>query len=263
MNNRTLQQSALTLFLGLALAIGALARPAPAPQESHSMKQPTIYTYISLFGVPRANWAQYEAADKNSAKIMAGLVADGTLISWGNGALEVHEGLNAPTHVSWFSSMSVAGLMKALAAVRAGAPPSGEINYTMHADEIQMSTNYNAKPGAAAGKYLLVQEWKPKAGHGDEMTELFNKHRKPDLDALVADGTITSYSWGTDLIHTDTPGTVSLAVEFPSAEAMDKFYGQIVTMQDKNPLFGVAFSSVTEGAEHRDHLLRILDSGHK
>src|SRR5580658_3348656 len=114
MNNRTLQQSALTLFLGLALAIGALARPAPAPQESQSMKQPVIYTYVSLFGVPRSNWTQYEAADKNSAKLMAGLVADGTLISWGNGALEVHEGLNAPTHVSWFSSMSVAGLMKAL-----------------------------------------------------------------------------------------------------------------------------------------------------
>jgi hypothetical protein len=52
-------------------------------------------------------------------------------------------------------------------------------------------------------------------------------------------------------------------VEFPNAEAMDKFYGQIVTMQDKNPLFGIAFSSATEGSEHRDHLLRILDSGHK
>ena len=82
MNKRTLEKSALTLFLGLALAIGALARPAPAPQQSQSMKQPTIYTYVSLFGVPRASWAQYEAADKNSAKIMAGLVADGTLISW-------------------------------------------------------------------------------------------------------------------------------------------------------------------------------------
>ncbi|HEY4740742.1 MAG TPA: hypothetical protein VIH76_09125 [Candidatus Acidoferrales bacterium] len=262
MNNRTLQQSALTLVLGLALAIGALARPAPAPQESHPMKQPVIYTYISLFGVPRANWTQFEAANKNALKINEGLVADGSLISWGDGALEVHEGPNAPTHVSWFSSMSVAGLMKALAAIRAGAPPSGEINYTMHADEIQMSTNYNGKPGAP-GKYLLVHEWKPKAGHGDEMTELFNKHRKPDLDALVADGTINSYSWGTDLIHTDTPGTVSLAVEFPNAEAMDKFYGQITTMQEKNPLFGIAFSSATEGSDHRDHLLRIIDSGHK
>ena len=158
--------------------------------------------------------------------------------------------------------MSVAGLMKALAAVRASAPPSGEINYTMHADEIQMSTNYNGKSGAS-GKYLLVQEWKPKAGRGDEMEELFNKHRKPDLDALVADGTITNYSWGTDLIHTDSPGTVSLAVEFPNAEAMDKFYAQIETIHDKDPLFGLAFSSSTEGSEHRDHLLRILDSGHK
>ena len=75
MNNRTLQQSALTLFLGLALAIGALARPAPAPQESHSMKQPVIYTYISLFGVPRVSWAQFETANKNARKLNEGLVA--------------------------------------------------------------------------------------------------------------------------------------------------------------------------------------------
>jgi hypothetical protein len=65
------------------------------------------------------------------------------------------------------------------------------------------------------------------------------------------------------LIHTDAPGLFSLAVEFPSAEAMDKFYSQIETMTDKEPLFGIAFSSATDGSEHRDHLLRILDSGHK
>src|ERR1700684_66727 len=189
MNNRTLQQSALTLVIGLVLAIGALARPAPALQQSQSMKQPVIYTYVSLFGVPRANWAQFEAANRNARKINEGLVADGSLISWGDGAVEVHRRLNAPTHVSWFSSMSVAGLMKPLAAIRAGAPPSGEINYTMHADEIQMSTNYNGKPGAP-GKYLLVQEWKPKAGHSDEMTELFNKHREPDLGGLGVDGAV-------------------------------------------------------------------------
>jgi hypothetical protein len=262
MDKYTLHRAALMLILGLALAAGTMAGPRPAPQ-SQSMKQPTIYTYVSFFGVPRANWTQFEDADKKSEKIMSGLVADGTLVSYGDGALEVHEGLTAPTHVSWFSSMTVSGLMKALAATRAGAPPSGEINYTMHADAILMSNVYNGSASAKPGKFLLVQEWTPKPGLGDQMQELFTKHRKADLDALVADGTINGYSWESELIHTDPPGSFTLAVEFPSADAMDKFYQQIETMQDKEPLFGIAFSGAVQSSEHRDHLLRILDSGHK
>ena len=258
-----LERCALALILGLVLAAGAVAGPAPKPQQSMPEKQPAVYTYGSFFGVPRANWAEYEKNEEKARKTYESLVADGSLISWGEGALEVHEGLTAPTHVDWMSSMSVAGILKALAAFRGPAAPSGEINYTMHADALIMSTNYNGKAGAGPSKYLLVQEWTAKPGQGEELLALFNKHRKPDLDALVADGTISNYSLSTELIHTDAPGSVTLTVEFPSAEAIDKFYSQIESIQVKNPLFGTAFSSVTQGSEHRDHLLRITDSGHK
>ena len=257
MNKFALQRSALTVILGLALAVGAPARPKPAPQ-SEPVKQPTVYTYVSFFGVPRADWAKFEAANKESEKIMSGLVADGTIVGWGDAAVEVHEGLTAPTHVAWFSSMTVAGLTRTLAATRAGAPPSGEINYTMHSDEILMSNVYNWKTGAGPGKFLLVQDWTPKAGQGEQMHEFFVKHRKPELDALVSDGSIGGYALDSELIHTQAPGPVSLVVEFTSAESMDKFYKQIETMQDKEPLFGMAFSTTIETAAHRDHLLRIL-----
>ena len=49
----------------------------------------------------------------------------------------------------------------------------------------------------------------------------------------------------------------------PSADAIDKFYAEIEALHVKQPLFGEVFGSVTEGPEHRDHLLRVLDSGHK
>jgi hypothetical protein len=262
-NKRMLERCALALILGLTLAAGAMAGPAPEPQQSMPAKQATIYTYVSFFGVPRANWAEYEKNEEKTRKTYESLIADGTIISWGSGALEVHEGLTAPTHVAWMSSTSVSGILKASAAFRGPSAPSAEINYTMHSDALIMSSNYGGNPSAAPSKYLLVQEWMPKAGQNDQFMSLFTKHRKPDLDALVADGTISSYSLNTELIHTGPPGSVTLTIEFPSAEAMDKFYSQIESMQEKNPLFGTAFVAATEGSEHRDHLLRILESGHK
>jgi len=254
------------ILLGLALclfaAATAISAPKPQPPQSMPEKQPAIYTYVSLFGVPRANWGEYEKSEEKSNKNFQSLVTDGTLVSWGSAAVEVHEGNDAPNYVSWFSSTSIAGILKALESVRTNAPPAANINYTMHADELTMSRNYNMKGGAAA-KYLVVQNWKVKMGHGDDMDELFNKHRKAGLDAMVADGTINGYSMEEDLIHTGPPGFVSLVVEFPNAESIDKFYASIDSLHEKDPLFGVAFSGVQEPSEHRDHLLRVINSGHK
>jgi hypothetical protein len=190
-------------------------------------------------------------------------VANGNLVSWGSGAIEVHEGPNAPTHVSWMSSMTIGGVLKAEAAIMAGAPVSSGINYTTHFDELSMSTNYNAKADGAAPKFILVQDWKVKPGRSDDFTELFNKYRKADFDAAIADGSLLSYSVDEDTIHTEAPGMFSLVMAFPSADAIDKFYAEIEALHVKQPLFGEVFGSVTEGPEHRDHLLRVLDSGHK
>ncbi|MGA8101959.1 MAG: hypothetical protein WB869_07395 [Candidatus Acidiferrales bacterium] len=263
MFSRPLHRYVLAVSVILVLAIAAFAQPAAQPQQAAPAKQPTAYTYIAFFGVPRANWAEYEKGLEKGSKVMAAQVANGNLVSWGDGALEVHEGLNAPTHVSWMSSMTVSGLLKAEAAEMASAPVTSSINYTTHFDEISMSSNYGGKADAAAPKYLLAQDWKVKPGRSGDFTELFNKYRKADLDAAVADGSLTSYSLEEDLIHTSAPGNYTIVVTFPSAEAVDKFYDSLQAQLAKNPLFGEAFGSVVEMPEHRDHLLRVLDSGHK
>jgi len=263
MNKRTLEHSLLALVLSLALAAGAVARPAPNPQQSMGEKQPTVYTYVALFGVPRANWAEYEKSDQKSHKLYGSLVADGTLVAWGAASVEVHEGQGAPTHASWMSATSIGSILKALNSFMTNSPVESDINYTMHADQLLMSTNYGFKPGAPPSKYLLVQDWKPKAGQEEAMNDLLKKYRKADLEALLADGSINGYSFNTEAIHTASPGWVSLVVEFPSAESIDKFYDQIQTLHDKDPLYPQVFSSVIDSAEHRDHLLQVLDSGRK
>jgi hypothetical protein len=263
MFSRPLHRYALTVSVILVLAIAAFARPAAQPQQAAPAKQPTAYTYVSFFGVPRANWAEYEKDLEKGSKVMAAQVASGNLLSWGDGALEVHEGPNAPTHVSWMSSMTMSGLLKALAAEMSGSPALSNINYTTHFDEISMSSIYGGKADAAAPKYLLAQEWKVKPGRGDDFTEMFNKYRRADFDAAVAEGSLSGYSLEEDVIHTSAPGTYTMVMTFPSAEAVDKFYASIEALHAKQPLFGEVFGSVTEMPEHRDHLLRVLASGRK
>jgi hypothetical protein len=246
----------------LLMSMFAFSAPAARAQQAEASK-PVVYTYVSFFGVPRAQWSAYEKNAASEHKVFDGLLADGTILSYGDGALEVHEGLNAPTHVGWFTSMSMAGLMKALAALRSSASPASDIAYTMHSDAITMSTMYNGKGGSTDNGYVLVQDWTPKPGRAEEFKDLLTKYRKPSLDAQVADGTLSGYSVEEDLIHTDTPGAYTLIAVFPNAAAMDKFYAEIESLHTKQPLFGDVYSSTVDYAAHRDHLIRILYSKSK
>jgi len=260
MIKRMLCVSTLSVLL---ISIFAFSAPAACAQQAEASKQPVVYTYVSFFGVPRAQWPAYEKNLASGHKIFDSLLADGTILSYGDGVLEVHEGLNAPTHVGWFASSSVAGLMKTLAALRATPNPSADFAYTMHSDAITMSTLYNGKGGTTESGYVLVQDWTPKPGHVEEFKDLITKYRKPSLDASVADGTLSGYSVEEDLIHTDTPGAYTLIAVFPNAAALDKFYGEIEALHKTQPLFGDVYSSTVDYATHRDHLLRILYSKSK
>jgi len=247
----------------LFMSVFAFSAPVAHGQQANASKQPVVYTYVSFFGVPRAQWAAYEKNSASEHKVFDGLLSDGTILSYGDAAFEVHEGLNSPTHVGWFTTSSMAGLMKALAAERASAPPASDIAYTMHSDAITMSTMYNGKGSTTESGYILVQDWTPKPGHTEEFTDLITKYRKPSLDAQVADGTLSGYSVEEDLIHTDTPGAYTMIAVFPNAAAMDKFYAEIESLHTKQPLFGDVYSSTVDYAAHRDHLLRILYSKSK
>ena len=260
MIKRMLSLSTLSLLL---MSMFAFSAPAARAQQAEAPKQPVVYTYVSFFGVPRAQWGAYEKSLSGEHKTFDGLLADGTILSYGDAAFEVHEGLNAPTHVGWFTSSSVAGLMKALTALQAQAPPTSDLAYTMHSDAITQSTMYNGKGGTTDSGYVLVQDWTPKPGHAEEFTGLFTKYRKPALDAAIADGSLSGYSVEEDLIHTETPGAYTLIAVFPNAAAIDKFYAEIESLHTKQPLFGDVYSSTVDYASHRDHLLRVLYSKSK
>lgn len=61
------------------------------------------------------------------------LLADGTIISWGNFEVIVHTP-DGMTHVSWWQANSVAGIMRVLDELRKIGPPLGRLPATKHED---------------------------------------------------------------------------------------------------------------------------------
>src|SRR5712664_4555859 len=65
------------LFL---IVLAVMFVPAALPQMEPT---PIVYTFVSQFQVPRANWAAYsEDTEKSAVPILEKLTADGTILSW-------------------------------------------------------------------------------------------------------------------------------------------------------------------------------------
>lgn len=112
-------------FCGL-LALSLFACPSHA-KSSTVQSKPPMYSYVANWQIPRTHWSempQSEAADKS---VMDHALADGTIIGYGNDQNLVHTP-DGETHDDWWSSMSMAGLLKVLSQLYASgnvsSPPS-------------------------------------------------------------------------------------------------------------------------------------------
>src|SRR6202035_808202 len=95
----------------LVIVLAVILVPAALPQMAPT---PTVYTFVSQFQVPRANWAAYsEDSEKTIVPILEKLTADGTIGSWSTFEQIVHT-TDGHTHGAAWSSTSIAGLMKVL-----------------------------------------------------------------------------------------------------------------------------------------------------
>ena len=64
----------------LVFVLAVMLVPTAVPQMEPA---PTVYTLVSQFQVPRANWAAYsEDTEKTVVPIVEKLTADGTILSW-------------------------------------------------------------------------------------------------------------------------------------------------------------------------------------
>src|SRR5712675_2494617 len=135
----------------LLIVVAAMLVPTALPQMEPA---PTVYTFVSQFQIPRAQWASYsEDSEKSIIPILEKLAADGTILSWSTFEQVIHT-TDGYTHGAAWSSNSIAGLMKVLDEIRKNGPRPGQIAATKNEDFLMQTSMYRVGSGTPA--YLRV-----------------------------------------------------------------------------------------------------------
>ncbi len=249
-----------SVFTGLCgLAVFAISAVPSGAQATEVKEKPAMYSYVADWQFPRERWgadmAKITATDNN---IFQAALADGTLVGYGNDVNMVHT-TDGESHDTWWSSTSMAGLLKVLDKLRgldySSSPHS--LSPTKHWDMVLVSHYYNWKPGAYTGAYVNVMMYQLKPTADDDALETLSKVVVvPAMEKLLADGTILEYEVDTEAIHTDAPGMFAIVYVTPQPEGVDIARAAIRGSQKDNPLIGPAFDSFIDYSQHRDELLK-------
>ncbi len=234
-----------------ALAILAVL---PAPAQAQDQSKPPLYTYVANWVIPRAQWAEMDKPTNQG--ILEKALADGTLVGYGTDVTEVHQ-IDGPTHDSWWSSHSMAGLLKVLDAfAKSGSSTSPVLSSaTKHWDNIVMSRYYNWHSGSFKGAYTRGGTYKLKAEAPNDALETLSKNLfAPLFEKMLADGTILEYEIDTEAIHTENPSTFWIVLIMPTAEGLDKFDSALRESMKKDPLAGTVIDSMVDYTGHKDNL---------
>jgi hypothetical protein len=251
------KRSSIILGVVCALALSALVAPPPAHAQETSH-----YTFVSFWAVPRAQWSDFEKAEAQTNAILEKMVSDGTLVGWGSAASLVHSE-DGYTHFSWFTSETQAGILKTLDALQNVSRTPQLAASTKHKDYMQHTIAHGGKTAKTNSGYLRVAAWQAKPGRGEDVENFFKKYIQPDLDAGVADGSVLTYNFDTEAVHTDAPGAYFLAVAYANGDGLDKASAALAKHAKEDPAAGEGFGSMLETKDHRDILARLLAFQHK
>lgn len=167
------------------------------------------------------------------------------------------------TPEDFFIATSRAGILKALETLRPPATGGTYNAVTKHRDYFLHTLAHGGKTASATSDYVRVGSWMAKPGEGDAFVDHVKKYILPILDAEVADGTVLMYNFDSQDIHTDPQGSYTLAVVYPSGEAMDRAYARLAATTKDNPAVGEVISNITVSDAHRDSLGKISAYQHK
>lgn len=246
-------------FLALCTLAIAGVWAAPAGAQTVEVKEkPRMYTYVSIWNIPRARWADMEKQATANAKIFDKAVAGGGLVAYGDDVNLIHQP-DGETHDTFWSSMSMAGVLNVLDELhKAGASTAGVLgSATKHSDSLFVSRFYNWKSGSWTGAYTHGASYKLKADAPNDAVDTLSKgFIVPMFEKLLADGTIHEYEVDVEAVHTQAPGTFWIFYITPNAEGVDKVTAALREALKANPLAGPATDSMVDFTQHRDELAR-------
>jgi|SRR5713226_2330285 hypothetical protein len=248
------------VVVGLMLA--ALAVVSSPIAFSQMEPAPTVYTYVSQFQIPRANWAAYsEDTEKSFVPVAEKSLADGSIVSWSTFETVVHtpEGY---THGAAWSSTSISGLMKVLDEIRKSGPRPAQIAATKHEDLLMQTSMYHVGSGTPA--YLRVVCSMAKADKPEGYTATMKKLLVPTFEDQLKKGVATYYGIDQQYVNNSAQSLRCVVIEYPNAEGMDKWAAAISTTMSKwTPAERAEFAASTVLDSRRDFMARITHSGHK
>jgi len=243
----------------LVIVLTAMLVPAALPQMEPT---PTVYTFVSQFQVPRANWTAYsEDTEKTVVPIAEKLTADGTIVNWSTFEQVVHTP-DGYTHGAAWSSTSISGLLKVLDEIRKAGPRPGQIAATKHEDYLMQTSMYGV--GSGTPTYLRVVCSSAKADKPGDYTATLKKLLVPTFEEQVKKGVATYYGVDEQYVNTSAPSTRCVVISYPNAEGMDKWAAAINATQAKwSAAQRAEFAGSTVLDSRRDIMARITHSGHK
>jgi hypothetical protein len=240
--------------LGMAAAIAA---PVGA-QTSEVKEKPQMYSYISNWAIPRAQWAEMAKAGEADRAALEKALAGGTLVAYGSDVSLIHS-RDGATHDQWWSAMSLAGVINVLEQFYQSGNSTSPVlsSATNHWDELYVSRYYNWHSGSVKNGYTHVGFYKLKPNASDDAVETLSKSLVvPLLEKQLAAGTIAEYEIDTQAIHTQAPGSFLIVYLATNADGLDKVSAAVEAALKSDPLGGTAFDSMTESSGHRDELVR-------
>lgn len=239
----------------------------PAALSQMEQKQ-TVYTFVSQFQVPRANWAQFaEDAEKTTNPIFERLLADGTIVGWSNFEAIVHTA-DGMTHGSAWQSTSLAGITRVLDELRKSGPRPGQLASTKHEDLLLRTEVLHASSVAAGTGYLRVVCTVAQPGKGDDYVAAVKKYLGPTFEEQFKKGVATFYGFDQQYVNTQAPSLRCAVITYPNAESMDKWATAIDSTLNKMSAvdrkgWADAQANTTVPNSRRDFMARLTHYAHK
>jgi hypothetical protein len=234
-----------------------IATPAMA-QTSEVKEKPPMYSYISNWQIPRAQWSEMTKENDANRAALEKALAGGTIVGYGFDVNLIHRP-DGETHDEWWSATSLAGVINVLEQFYQGGNSTTPVlaSATKHWDDLFVSRYYNWHSGSIKNGYTHVSFYKLKPDAADDAVETVSKNLVvPLLEKQLAAGTIAEYEIDTEAIHTDAPGSFLIVYVATNAEGLDKVSAAVEEAIKSNPLGGSAFGSMTDSSGHRDELVR-------
>lgn len=251
-----------SLSLVAALCAGVIVLGAVPASAQASGQKPAVYTYVSQWTIPRAQWGDMAKMQQSSSAVLDRLVSDGTLVGYGSADNVVHyrEGDNFS---NWFQATSLAGIFKALDALKGGtAGNAALLGSGPHEDSLLVSRDYDGHGGSFHDAMLRGITVVVKPGMENQFHQAWDHTIRPVLEQLTSEGALYAWSYQTEWV-VKQPGEVVTVLIANGPAGLDRYAAAINQMFDKNPNAVAPLLAATQSGSRRDFLLHVTDMRQK